>query len=317
MVTLADRNNHAGRWLAAIVALVAALPGLRVPFLSDDWAQVAAAANGRLLATPFQDFRPLFMTLYWLDLKVWGAHAFGFHLTNVALLALASALVVSVADRFTNDKQVSTLAGVLFALHPYHVENAAWIAGRADALQAVFYLLALLSFERWRTSGRRLPYATLALAEAALLSKESAVTLSALLALRCILIVDLRERRRALWFGVLPNFILTSAHFLILRPFALSGFGRTLASGFGIAWLKDACGFAAATIVPLEVERLSYRPALWGAVAIGAWLLLLVSGFRDDKGMPRTAWVALCAFAVLVSPNLAGFQERYLFLPVA
>jgi hypothetical protein len=157
----------------------------------------------------------------------------------------------------------------------------------------------------------------MALAEAALLSKESAVTLGALLVLRCALLADPRERWRALRLGVLPIVVMTSGHLLILRPLVLQGLGRTLASGFGFAWLKNACGLAAATIVPLEVERLSYRPVSWGAVAVAAWLLLLVSGIRAGRGLPRAVPVALCAFAILVGPHIVGFQERYLFLPVA
>ncbi|HZI93703.1 MAG TPA: hypothetical protein VFE84_05640 [Patescibacteria group bacterium] len=111
-----------------------------------------------------------------------------------------------------------------------------------------------------------------------------------MLALRCILISDPRERRQALRLGVLPIVIVTSAHFLILRPLVLSGFGRTLAAGLETAWLKDASGMAAATIVPLEVERLAYRPVLWGGVATAAWILLVVVAGAEKFLPPADAY---------------------------
>jgi tetratricopeptide (TPR) repeat protein len=42
----------------------------------------------------------------------------------------------------------------LFATHPIHVENVAWMAGRADILCAVFVLLALLLYVRARREAR-------------------------------------------------------------------------------------------------------------------------------------------------------------------
>src|SRR6266700_1847540 len=126
--------------LAAMLAAVAALPGLWLPFLSDDWAHLAAVAAGPAQRTPFGYYRPLCMITYWLDRLAWGLSPSLFHMTNLVLVCSAAALVVVLIRHYTGDPAVAGAAGVLFALHPYHIESAAWIAARADPLFSLLFL---------------------------------------------------------------------------------------------------------------------------------------------------------------------------------
>src|ERR1041384_8360724 len=91
----------------------------------------------------------------------------GFHAVNVVLHALAAALVALVALRLGLKQWPAAAAGVLFAVHPIHVEAVANVAGRKDELAAIFVLLALLAHD----SGRRI--AACAALLAAMFSKES------------------------------------------------------------------------------------------------------------------------------------------------
>jgi hypothetical protein len=313
-VSLLERR---GPLIAAVLAATASVPGLWLPFLSDDWAQLAAAVSGPTYRTPFADFRPLFMTSLWIDLELWGASPGPMHLVNLALIAAAAALVCVLAGRYTGDARLATGAALLFALHPYHVENAAWVAARADPLFAVPFLLAAWAYDRWRMRSRGIPVLSILLFEAALLAKETAVVLPVLLVL--IGLVDRRRRPSAReWLlGHLPMVLVALAHLLVLRPWALGGPGRTLLTNIGAGWIKNGLGLAAAAVLPLDVEILAARPVLWGALAIStAAGLCLIARWRS-KRVPPIAWVAAAAFAVLATPNAVGFQERYLFLPAS
>jgi len=44
---------------------------------------------------------------------------------------------------------VAALTGLLFGLHPVHVESAAWVSERKDVLCAFFYLLGLIAYVRY------------------------------------------------------------------------------------------------------------------------------------------------------------------------
>jgi hypothetical protein len=92
-----------------------------------------------------------------------------FHVTNVFLHALASAMLSMFCfRRLGTSKWEAILTGVLFAVHPVHVESVANITGRADVLAFLFLLAYAQNFSLfWSTI----------LGFAATLSKETAVPL--------------------------------------------------------------------------------------------------------------------------------------------
>jgi len=186
------------------VALSATLPFLvtlgNPPVLDDGWAAldnplVWSLRNvGRIFTEPYGfagglslrgPYRPLTTLSYALDYAVHGRWTPGFHAVNVALHALASVLLWALARRLARAAlpevadRVALLAGLLFALHPAHVEAVAPIFGRSEPLSAAFTLGALLMALRWREAFWRLPAAVLLLT-GGVLSKEVAVVAPAL-----------------------------------------------------------------------------------------------------------------------------------------
>jgi tetratricopeptide (TPR) repeat protein len=111
------------------------------------------------------------------------------HATSVALHAIVSALVVLLAlavlpPATPGAAWLAGAAGLLFAVHPVHVETAAWIVGRSDSLAALFGLLALTLHLAYRRGGSRGALGAAALALfGALLSKAAAAGLVLLLPL--------------------------------------------------------------------------------------------------------------------------------------
>lgn len=310
------RSAWAGPLLAALGATAAALPGLGFPFLSDDWHLVASVEHG-IPATPYEYFRPLYMATYWLDRALWGASPFFFHLTNLLLLAACAALVVVVVRRLTGDPALAGATGFLFALHPYHVENAAWIAVRGDPLYSILVLLSLLAYDRWRGKGRSIPVGALLLFAAALLAKETAIVLVPLLIVLALVDPSRRPSRAEILRGLLPMAVVGAAHLFVLRPLVLAGPGRTLTPGSGFGWIKHAFGFAVAAVIPVDGEILAAHPFVYGGVAALAVGVLVALALESGGRLPRFVAAAAAVFAVLLIPSIVGFQERYLYLPGA
>ncbi len=88
----------------------------------------------------------------------------GVHLTNIILHIVNSILVALVCivvvldladDRIHRAGAffVGLFAGVLFVLHPVHVESVAWLSGRKDVLSFFFMALAFLAFRSVVVSG--------------------------------------------------------------------------------------------------------------------------------------------------------------------
>src|SRR6185436_18692829 len=72
-----------------------------------------------------------------------------FHVTNILLHALATGLVVRVALGWLPPAG-ALASGVLFAVHPVHVEAVSNVVGRLELLVAVGLLAAVLAARRFR-----------------------------------------------------------------------------------------------------------------------------------------------------------------------
>src|SRR2546428_14140187 len=94
-------------WTAMLLATLASLPGLGLPFLSDAWAQVDAVGRGPVTRTPFGDFRPLYMATLWFDRLIDGLSPALFHLTNLLWIAATAGIVVILTRRYTGDDRLA------------------------------------------------------------------------------------------------------------------------------------------------------------------------------------------------------------------
>lgn len=127
-------------------------------------------------------YRPLFLIWLRLNYLVFGLRAWGWHLTSLLAHVGATWLVYRLAARLTGSEWVAGVAGLIFGLHPIHVEAVADVTSIQEPLSTVFIIAAFLAFLRGRepASGARWRIASLVLAAAALLSKESGMILPVL-----------------------------------------------------------------------------------------------------------------------------------------
>ncbi len=198
------------RRATAIAALVAALVFANA--LLNGWAgddvlilrdnarvhSLAAAFAARFLPywpPPWDSaglYRPLAIFSYAVDWALGGGGAaagYGlwiFHTGNVALHVLAVILVVRVALAWLSPL-AALVAGLVFAVHPVHVEAVANIVGRAELLAACGVLGAVLLARRYRDAARDGAAAawlgaTVLVVVLAMLCKEHAIIATAVIA---------------------------------------------------------------------------------------------------------------------------------------
>lgn len=68
------------------------------------------------------------------------------HLTSIALHAANAALLFGLLLRMTSAFWRSAFVAALFAVHPLHVESAAWVAERKDVLSTFFWMLTVAAY---------------------------------------------------------------------------------------------------------------------------------------------------------------------------
>ena len=140
--------------LLVVLGLIAYLPSLRNGFVWDD--DTFLTKNALIQApdglarfwftTQPTDYWPVTSTTLWLEWRLWGAHAGGYHATNLALHLGEALLLWSILRRLRVPG--AYLAALLFAVHPVNVESVAWIAQRKNLVAMLFYLLSIFWFLR-------------------------------------------------------------------------------------------------------------------------------------------------------------------------
>ncbi len=94
-------------------------------------------------------YRPLTSASFAVDAAISGMRPAWFHLVNAILHALATLLVTLLAlDLAGGRTAAAAVAGILFAVHPVHVEAVAGIVGRSEILAALGVLTAILLHRR-------------------------------------------------------------------------------------------------------------------------------------------------------------------------
>lgn len=125
-------------------------------------------------------YRPLVTLSFALNHIVGGLDPWGYHLVNVLLHAVNSALVFLLVLRLFESRLTAGVAGATFAVHPVHTEAVAWISGRAELMGAALFLCAWLLYLRATSGGglRTWPFvASLAAFFLGLLCKEHVLVL--------------------------------------------------------------------------------------------------------------------------------------------
>uniref|UniRef100_A0A3P9I838 dolichyl-phosphate-mannose--protein mannosyltransferase n=1 Tax=Oryzias latipes TaxID=8090 RepID=A0A3P9I838_ORYLA len=160
--------------------------------LSSIWCNDFWGSNLRSNSS-HKSYRPLTVLTFRLNhLIAGGLHPVGFHVLNIILHAVISALMIDVfailigglgrdedGQRLNLAPKTSFLAGLFFAAHPVHTESVAGIVGRADLLCALFFQLSFLTYCKAFSKGDFSVHwvaVSLLLCAAAMLCKEQGIT---------------------------------------------------------------------------------------------------------------------------------------------
>ncbi len=192
--------------VAAIVAatFVAYAATLRFGFVYDDtvlillnksirsWSHLPEYFNSHLWNSSYPHllsnaYRPFLLLWLRMNYFLFGVKPWGWHLSIVLAHVVVTYLVFRLAARLTGNRWTAAVAGLIFGLHPVHVETIAEAAWADQPLSTLFILAALLAWWRSRDTGRPQVrregwiVASVALAIAALLSKESSLVIPLLI----------------------------------------------------------------------------------------------------------------------------------------
>ena len=336
-------------YLAVIAcALVPYLPALWNGFAMDDlyiivWNPLVHSAQGvwRAFGGPYwppdlggQMYRPLPLATFAVDWAISHGHPVWFHAMNLLWHAGVAVMVAVFARRWA-DWSGALAAGLVFAVHPVHVEAVANVIGLAELMAAAGVCLAV--YAAVVRQDVLLSGAALVLG---LLSKENAVVVPALIGWAWIVGLPSRPTsRRMLAFAA--SWVVIAGAYLAVRSVVLQPYARlhAIAPVFlgegalagrltAIAALGDVLRLL---LVPLTL-RVDYSPAertivrslldgrfLIGLACLAVWAGLLVMAWRRQRRLEAygLGWIAIGFLPVsnLLFSSGVLLAERTLYLP--
>jgi protein O-mannosyl-transferase len=225
-----DETQRFGRWLpslTAALAFLAFLPTLGATFVNWDdeasfltntayrglgWAQV----RWMFTTTFLGHWSPLTWMTWSLNYVTGGLDPWGYHLGNLLLHSANVALLWLVARRLlaigssaaTTSSTIAagtTIAALVWGLHPLRAEAVAWASARRDVLCGLFYLLAVLAYLRGVARGAGIERRWWALSLAAFAAALSSKTIAMTLPLTLLLLDVYPLRRRGLGWWILAR----------------------------------------------------------------------------------------------------------------
>jgi protein O-mannosyl-transferase len=205
--------GRSGPWVKLWIKLFAAglllaglayLPSLSGPLIFDDLHLPFSDPSAARMSAHFWigGVRPVLMASYWLNYIVSGTQTFSYHAVNLLLHAASAVIVFFILQRLLKLASVEkntflfALFGAgIFLLHPLQSESVAYISGRSELVSGLFLLSAWLVFLNHFEGNTTIQTVLkiLLLTAAAVLGKESAISLPALL-----LVTDFYWNRAAL-----------------------------------------------------------------------------------------------------------------------
>jgi hypothetical protein len=307
------------------------------------------------------NWHPLTWLSHGIDYAMWGLNPLGHHLTSIVLHGLNTLLVVVLITRLVsfgrnditaqirntkyeirNSLLAGAVTGLLFGLHPLHVESVAWVSERKDMLYAFFYLLSILVYVKYvgaEVGKRAVPYVVcLVLFLLSLLSKPMAVTLPVVLLILDVYplgrtgIKGLVTSQRRVVAEKVPFFVLTIVSSILTLQAqeaggALIHFKSQLLVGRVLVALRSLMFYLYKMVLPAELVPFYPYPAevsLFDIQYLGSMVLVVgITVFSIWMWRRQKIWAAVWVYYVVsLFPVLGIVQvggqaaaDRYTYMP--
>lgn len=291
-------------------------------------------------------WNPLTMFSFGVEYAIWGLTPLGYHLSNVILHVINTALVFILAVQligFGWDYRKSVIAGaltaLLFGIHPLHVESVAWVVGRTNILFTFFFLLSLLAYLKYifnaGTKGLVLYIVSLIFFILSAMSKAMAISLPLIL-----LIIDYYPLKRLTTNGGLIKKVLVEKIPFIILSFLIAIVTAILAAAspgrleqpspliirifvavktlfFYIAKMALPYNLAPYYPYPKDISILSVK-------YVGSLILLIIITFLCVRTLKRTRlFLAIWVYYIITLIPVIGIiqvggkvaADRYAYLP--
>lgn len=276
--------------------------------------------------TPF--YRPLLIVSFIVDAGIGGISPFIYHITNIFLHIMASALLFLFLAKMNYRRDLAFLFSVIFTVHPALTQAVAWIPGRNDSLLAVFALVSFVALFNFLDSGKKRWFLLHGLFfAAALFTKESAL---GLVVLYIAYLLSIRKERLFSLHGrkLLIIWAFAVIAWFLLRNIAIGKQMKVTIFDLGLNMLPNSPAFIQYIGKMIFPFNLSVLPVIkdtsfvYGIMVVGLVLaaLLTTKKPRYNFIIFGILWCAIFLSPSIIRPisgiKINDFPEHRLYLPM-
>ena len=293
-------------------------------------------------------YRHLFFLSFSLNHSLGGLNPIGYHLVNITFHLLTSFtlfFIIYLTMKYGSNQKadqafgIAGLTSILFATNPLSTETVTYLSGRTSGIAAFFYLLAILFFilgSLKKVSGKasQVLFYTLTLISfiAAMLSKETSLTLPAVIALYEVCFINkeswcsLKTRLKFLYFPFVASILA-----LILLQYSLQD---TLINGIEklnlkyilnqakvVAYALKLCFFPINLVFDYDFTSNWLSSGFFKGLSVLLWLTLIILIIKKFKSLEPVIPFSIFWFILTISitnsflPRIDLLSERNLYLP--
>jgi len=293
-------------------------------------------------------YRHLFFLSFSLNHFLGGLNPMGYHLVNISFhlfTSLTLFFIIYLTLKYgTNQKAsqafgIASLTSILFATNPLSTETVTYLSGRAGGIGAFFYLLAILFFilgSLKKVSGKasQISFYTLALISfiAAMLSKETSLTLPAIIVLYEVCFINkenwcpLKTRLTFLYFPFLVSilaliFIQSSLQETLINGIEKLDLKYLLTQAKVVAYAFKLCFFPINLVFDYDFTNNWLTSGFFKGLPIFLWLTLIILIIKNFKSLTPVIPFSIFWFILSISitnsflPRIDLLSERNLYLP--
>ena len=214
------------------------------------------------------------------DFAVFGTDWWGHHALNLLWYLLSCGLALSVFKALLKDNRKAWVAAAVYMVHPLHVESVSWLASRKDVVSLAFFFASILG---WLRGGWRWGAASVVCLGLAYWSKNTAITLPAVLVVISLLHSRQSPLRARWWLQWIPYGLL-----------ALLGLVLTFHVGGMVSMLSPVRADSAWGVLNIEVQ------------VIARYLMVIVAPFGLSVRYPEPGVASLSTPMVLLGLSAIG-----------
>ena len=338
---LGNKNILVSIALIVVLGCLAYINSLNNEFVYDDqrlivdnvyvknWAHIPDILSkdiGAGIREPYNFYRPITMLTYMLNYALGGLRPNGYHFTNMLLHILVALSLYLFGNILLRNNVISTIASILFIVHPLHTEAVTYISGRADLLAALFMMLSCSLYIKYLHGGNKFHYvAILASYLCAILSKEYSLILPIFILLYH---VAFKERIAVFKFlsliGIGTIYVFSRGfflHFSAAKPVLATVTVAQRLPGFFVALIN----YVRLMLLPFGLH-MEYGSQLFSwadprtitGIALFLFLLLYVLKKRNEGGVVffSITWFLIGLLPVSnIYPINAYMAEHWLYIP--